>query len=133
MSQSKRTAADRHQHQTPRQVIDDYFLEHRAKLIELAAFLDRVERACGGGTGTEPPLIAPQDHSHEDYRLVAFREAIAVLTDGQPDRAKRVLERLSDPTTTPRDTPVAPATGAYKPISPSTTAGPTSPGPEGQA
>ena len=32
------------------EVIGRYFLEHRAKLIDIAAFLDRVERA-GGDEG----------------------------------------------------------------------------------
>ena len=30
---------------TKGQVLDRYFLEHRAKLIDIAAFLDRVDRA----------------------------------------------------------------------------------------
>jgi hypothetical protein len=135
MSQNKRPTADRHQHQTPSQVVDDYFLEHRAKLIELAAFLDRVDRAGNDDTGhsvnsPDTPITAPNLNQHHDYRLVALRDAIAVLTDGQPNRAQRILERLSDPTTTPRDTPGAPATGAHKPISQGTTAGPTPSSPE---
>ena len=44
--------------------------------------------------------------------LAALRAALTILTDGQGDRAKRVLEQLSDPTTTPVDTPGPPATGA---------------------
>ncbi len=30
---------------TQRQLIDEYFIEHRAKLLDLAAFLDRLDRA----------------------------------------------------------------------------------------
>ena len=33
------------------QVLDLYFLEHRAKLLDLAAFLDRYDRAGGAGEG----------------------------------------------------------------------------------
>ena len=33
----------------PDEVIGRYFLEHRAKLLDIAAFLDRVERAGGSG------------------------------------------------------------------------------------
>lgn len=81
------------------QVLDLYFLEARGRLIEVAAFLDRVERASG-----EP-----------DFRLAAFRQALVVLaTDatvtGAPDRAERVLIALSDPTLEPIDR--APGKGA---------------------
>lgn len=65
------------------QVVEAYFLEHRAKLIDIAAFLDRVDRA--GGVG-------------DDFRLAAFRKALAVCLEGKPERARRVLEVFSDPT-----------------------------------
>ncbi len=95
---------------TKSQVLDRYFLEHRAKLIDLAAFLDRVDRAPGG------------DNFH-DPRLPALREALALLHDGQPDRARRVLERFSDPTEAPLDTaPPAPVLGV--PHHPPPAAGP---------
>ena len=63
-------------------VTDLYFMEARAKLIDLAAFLDRVDRADGA----------------DDFRLTAFRQALQELNSARPDRAKRVLLRLSDPT-----------------------------------
>lgn len=69
-------------HQTKRQVIDAYFLEHRAKLLDLAAYLDRIDRA----SGTESP---------PDFRDQAFRLALQVLQSDQPQRAKRILEILS--------------------------------------
>jgi hypothetical protein len=67
------------------QVIDLYFMEARAKLIDLAAFLDRVDRAPGT----------------DDFRMAAFRRALHELPGAEPDRAKRVLLGLSDPTTDP--------------------------------
>ena len=69
------------------QVIDTYFLEHRAKLLDLAAFLDRVDRA------------QPDDNGEEDFRLAALRAAITLLGDNQPQRVRRMLERFSDHTT----------------------------------
>lgn len=72
-----------------RKVIDRYFMEHRAKLIDIAAFLDRVDRA-------EPEAL-------EDFRLVALREAARLLVDGKSDRAKRILELFSDPTIDPME------------------------------
>ncbi|MEX0655828.1 MAG: hypothetical protein WD534_01405 [Phycisphaeraceae bacterium] len=70
------------------QAINRYFLEHRAKLIDIAAFLDRLDRA---------PADAPAD----DYRINALHRALDLLRDGRPDRARRVLELFSDPTTDP--------------------------------
>jgi hypothetical protein len=70
---------------TRQQVLDLYFMEARAKLIDLAAFLDRVERADG-----EP-----------DFRWNAFVEAAKHLGAGQARRAKNVLLSLSDPTAEP--------------------------------
>ncbi len=67
------------------QMLDLYFLEARAKLIDLAAFLDRVDRAEGEG----------------DFRIAAFRDALEELHGEGAGRAERVLLRLSDPTTEP--------------------------------
>jgi hypothetical protein len=71
---------------TAKEVIDRYFLENRAKLIDLAAFLDRIERADGEAT-------------ENDYRLRAMFLALNVLTDGKNNRARRVLEIFSDDST----------------------------------
>ena len=60
-------------------------MESRAKLIDLAAFLDRVERAEG-----EP-----------DFRLAGFMDALKQLGTGDARRARNVLLSLSDPTTEP--------------------------------
>ena len=79
---------------TRQQVLDLYFMENRAKLIDLAAFLDRVDRAPG----------------EADFRLDAFRRALRELGGAQPGRAKNVLLALSDPTTDPIDK--APGKGA---------------------
>jgi hypothetical protein len=68
--------------QTKGQVIDAYFLEHRAKLLDLAAYLDRIDRA--SGTGVDP-----------DFRDQAFRQALQILQSDQPLRVKRILEILS--------------------------------------
>lgn len=77
-------------------MIDEYFLDHRAKLLDIAAFLDRVDRAADDGA--------------DDFRMRAFRNALAILDDGSTDRARRVLESMSDPTTELID--VAPGKGA---------------------
>lgn len=79
------------------QVVDLYFMEHRAKLLDIAAFLDRLERAAPpAGTG--------------DVRVRALSRAIPLLIDGQGERARRILELLSDHTAEP--IPVAHSQGA---------------------
>jgi hypothetical protein len=70
---------------TRQQVLDLYFLDARHKLVELAAFLDRAERAGG----------------KDDFRLQAFRTAVKELSGGKKQRAKRVLLAFSDRTTQP--------------------------------
>jgi hypothetical protein len=86
-------------------VIDRYFMEHRAKLIDLAAFLDRIDRSVpGSGDATD---------SDEDFRLDALRRAIALLSDNEPQRARRILELFSDHSDTVIDkAPMKGATGA---------------------
>lgn len=66
------------------ELVDAYFLEHRAKLIDVAAFLDRLERAGDGPA------------ERDDFRVAALRDALAILNDGNGARAKRVLDLLSD-------------------------------------
>jgi len=69
---------------TRQQVLDLYFLDARHKLIEIAAFLDRVERS---GTRAD---------GKEDFRLKAFRKALAGLNGGKKQKAKRTLLAFSD-------------------------------------
>ena len=70
---------------TQQQVLDLYFLEARHQLIEIAAFLDRVER-------TEEP---------EDFRATAFIEAVKILSGTGRNKAREVLLAFSDPTSEP--------------------------------
>ena len=92
-------------------VVDRYFLEHRAKVLDLAAFLDRVDRA--------KPDAAD---SNRDFRLDSLRGAIALLLDGEPERAKRVLDLMSDPSTEPiAAAPMKGATGAWEGFKPDST------------
>lgn len=83
---------------TRQQVLDLYFMDARSKLIDLAAFLDRVDRADGA----------------DDFRITALRTAIKELSGGNKERAKSVLLSLSDPTTEPIPTATTKAAcGAY--------------------
>lgn len=89
-----------------RAAIDLYFLEHRAKLLDLAAFLDRLDRC-------QPDADAG---TAEDYRVAALRTGIAILLEASPGRAKRIQELLSDPSDTPIPAAgIKGASGAYLP------------------
>lgn len=79
---------------TRQKVLDLYFMDARCKLIEIAAFLDRVDRAEGSA----------------DFRWEAFRQALTHLGAGDAGRAEAVLRSLSDPTEEP--VPQAPGKGA---------------------
>ena len=70
---------------TRHQTLDLYFMDARFRLIEIAAFLDRVDRSPG----------------EDDFRIKAFRTALAELAKGNKERAKQVLLNFSDPTIEP--------------------------------
>ncbi len=69
-----------------RELVDEYFIENRTRLLEIAAFLDRLDRA----DAAYPP---------SDFRMRAFSEALAMLNE--PDRLDRIQVLLSDPTGEP--------------------------------
>lgn len=66
-----------------KELLDLQFIDARHKLIDLAAFLDRIDRHDG----------------EEDYRYIALKAAIPLLLTDRPDRARAVLESFSDHTT----------------------------------
>jgi hypothetical protein len=66
-------------------LVDLGFMDSRSKLIDLAAFLDRTQRA----------------GQADDFRVKALKNAIALLSKNEPQRAKEVLLSFSDPSTEP--------------------------------
>jgi hypothetical protein len=80
---------------TPAPLVDLQFIDARARVIDVAAFLDRMDRHGQSG----------------DYRVQALRRAMEILLSDQPGRARRVLESLSDPTLDP--IPAATVQGAF--------------------
>jgi hypothetical protein len=77
---------------------DLYFAEARSKLIDLAAFLDRIERSEG----------------RDDFRIKSLHAALRELEKPDPDKAKRILLLLSDPTVEPvPEAGAKPACGAW--------------------
>lgn len=71
------------------QVADLAFLEHRAKVVDIAAFLDRFDRAAlAEGIASSATT--------DDVRIRALCAALDLLRDGHAERARRVLELWSD-------------------------------------
>ncbi|MFO1485767.1 MAG: hypothetical protein U1F71_20565 [Verrucomicrobiaceae bacterium] len=66
-------------------LVDLSFMDSRSKLIDLAAFLDRVQKAGQDG----------------DFRVQALKNALTLLSQDKPQRAKDVLLSFSDPSVEP--------------------------------
>lgn len=73
---------------TGKELVDAFFIENRTRLLEVAAFLDRLDRS------VEPA-------SAEDFRMRAFRAALQVLAHGEGGRVLDIQLIFSDPTTEP--------------------------------
>ena len=72
----------------PTQVLNRYYPEVRAWLIQIAAVMDRFDRACA----------AADNGSAADPRLELYQQALKVLQSrGRPDRAERIQMIFSDP------------------------------------
>jgi len=67
------------------QTLDREFLDIRSRILEIAAALDRIERA------------ADAEATLADDRMSRLRDGIAILIDGRPDRTGRVQMSFSDP------------------------------------
>lgn len=69
---------------TQRELIEQYFVEHRTMVLDIAAFLDRLDRA-------------RSRDAENDFRLVAMRQALSVLCSDSPSRIHEIQMILSDP------------------------------------
>ena len=72
----------------PKDLTDEYFIENRNRILEIAAFLDRLDRA------------DPARHAR-DFRVRAFLEALKVLASDRPEYLAQIQALFSDPTTEP--------------------------------
>jgi hypothetical protein len=74
---------------TGSEIVDEYFIENRTRLLEIAAFMDRLDRA-------------DTHHAARDFRMQVFQEAVGALAI-PGDRLMRIQMLLSDPTVDPLD------------------------------
>ncbi|MES2996610.1 MAG: hypothetical protein V4733_07350 [Verrucomicrobiota bacterium] len=83
-----------------KELLDLQFIETRHKLLDLAAFLDRMDRHAGAG----------------DFRLAALKQCLPLLLENRRDRAAAILDMLSDSSAaTAATAPFQGATGAPRP------------------
>ena len=75
---------------TAKQVLDEYFLDTRCMLLEIAATLDRHDAASARAPGEAGP---------GDPRLEKVYRSLAILVDENagPNRAEQLLSLFSDP------------------------------------
>ncbi|MBC8870661.1 MAG: hypothetical protein H8E44_14660 [Planctomycetes bacterium] len=71
------------------EVLNTYFLDTRCMLLEIAATLDRLDRAAEDGSDETPG---------GDPRLAKIYQSLAALAEKEttPDRAERLLNLFSD-------------------------------------
>ena len=68
-------------------ILDLYFMDSRAKLLDIASYLDRLDR-----------------HEGEiDFRQVGFMKALQAMLDAKENRTAAVLTTLSDLSTEPEE------------------------------
>jgi hypothetical protein len=70
-------------------VLDLYYIENRSRILDIAAFLDRIDRCEGAET------------ARADFRYQAFQKVIDLLKSADGARAKAIQVALSDPTSEP--------------------------------
>ncbi|MDD2732482.1 MAG: hypothetical protein PHF56_00960 [Desulfuromonadaceae bacterium] len=85
------------------EILELYFVENRARLLDIASFLDRIDRYEGAET------------ARADFRYTAFQNAVDLLKSGAAGRTAAIQTIFSDPTTEPLESAVGlKAFGAWK-------------------
>jgi hypothetical protein len=83
------------------ELIDEYFIENRTKVLDIAAFLDRLDRA---------------GQRNSDFRTDALRDALRVLASDDQAKVQKIQMILSDPNAEPLPAlDRKSARGAYEP------------------
>ena len=75
---------------TVNQILQEYFIENRTRILEISAFLDRLNRAADAASFTS------------DFRLDAFQRALGILASNETDKIGQIQLVFSDPTTEPK-------------------------------
>src|SRR5437764_15299968 len=71
-----------------KELVDEYFMENRTRLLEIGAFLDRLSRIDPG-------------YGERDFRMKAFNMALANLSSPNIEHINQIQMLFSDPTAEP--------------------------------
>ncbi len=77
---------------TAQQILQEEFLTARARILELAAIFDRIDRAA-----SEAPPNAALNDDKSIQQLALLAKGVAILKDSEPQRASRVQALMSRP------------------------------------
>ena len=72
-------------------VLDTYFIENRSRILDIASFLDRIDRHEGVAA------------AKADYRYQALQTILRLLSASETGRTKAIQMALSDPSPEPLD------------------------------
>jgi hypothetical protein len=75
-------------------ILDLYFIENRSRILDIASFLDRIDRYDGA------------EEAMADYRYKALIKVLGILAQSPSERTKSIQLALSDPTSEPLDSAV---------------------------
>lgn len=76
------------------EILDLYFIENRSRLLDIASFLDRIDRYFGA------------EEAKKDFRYQAFARALQLLDGEHGDRTAAIQLIFSDPTSEPLESAV---------------------------
>jgi len=81
---------------TPKQILQSDYLIARAKVIEVAAVLDRIDRAVESTNHVVNPSDSLNTESvYQDPAYQKIQAAIAILRDSDKEKTRRIQELLS--------------------------------------
>ena len=90
---------------TTNQIIDEYFIENRTRILDLAAYLDRLMRS------------ADSQPAAGDFRMQAFEQALRILSSNEPNKVDQIQLVFSDPAIELKaQLDTKSATGAWNPV-----------------
>ena len=90
---------------TSKEALETYFLDNRARLLEIASFLDRMDR------------YEDSEDAKADFRYKSFIKALKLVIDSKKERTKAVQLIFSDQSSEPKERITDPkAYGACKEV-----------------
>lgn len=86
-----------------KEALEKYFLDNRARMLEIASFLDRIDRYSGSS------------EAKEDFRYKSLLNALKVILETDKERTKKIQLLFSDHSVDPvKDIADPKAYGAWK-------------------